>query len=134
MLNPMSLNPGKVSLAYRGVFVFQVLDFGTVKSDVPASALTATAVPARGRPYAKSRQTDAQTPVERRQRKRAFRPRHVNCFSGAATSPVSGRAAQAKPAGGLREQAIGRDARTTSVPGRACSAAPVDSGGASKRR
>jgi len=50
VLNPMSLNPGKVSLAYRGVFVFQVLDFGTVKSDVPASALTATAVPARGVP------------------------------------------------------------------------------------
>src|SRR5262245_53135291 len=28
---------------------------------------------------------------------------------------------------------IGRDARTTSAPGRACSAAPVDSGGASRR-
>src|SRR5262249_62033246 len=28
---------------------------------------------------------------------------------------------------------IGRDARTTSAPGRACSGAPVDSGGASRR-
>jgi hypothetical protein len=43
------------------------------------------------------------------------------------------RTARAKPTGGFREQAIGRDARTTSVPGRACSAAPVDSGGASRR-
>jgi hypothetical protein len=42
--------------------------------------------------------------------------------------------AQAKPTGSFHSGGlIGRDARTTSAQGRACSAAPVDSGGASWR-
>jgi hypothetical protein len=41
--------------------------------------------------------------------------------------------AQAKPTGSFHSGGlIGRDARTTSAQGRACSAAPVDSGGASR--
>jgi hypothetical protein len=46
---------------------------------------------------------------------------------------VVGRDGTAKPTSGFYEQAIGRDARATSVPGRACSATPVDSGGSSRR-
>ena len=42
--------------------------------------------------------------------------------------------AQAKSTGSFHSDGlIGRDARTTSAQGRACSAAPVDSGGATRR-
>jgi hypothetical protein len=55
-------------------------------------------------------------------------------WSHCPSCPLPFHTAQAKPPAGFHSDGlIGRDARTTSAPGRACSAAPVDSGGATRR-